>query len=130
MEQQKVDMYLMANSQYLPAESMHIVQQALLDLPEDKAAIIHSIEMKNPTTLLLISIFLGEFGVDRFMLGDTGLGVGKLLTFGGCLVWWFIDLFLIMGRTREVNFQNLMGVVTQFTNAANSAGQFDGQLLQ
>lgn len=33
------------------------------------------LEYKDPTTMLLISIFLGSIGVDRFMLGDTGMGV-------------------------------------------------------
>lgn len=44
---------------------------------------------------LLLSIFLGGLGIDRFYLGYTGLGVLKLVTLGGCSVWWLIDLILI-----------------------------------
>lgn len=47
-------------------------------------------------TTLLLSLFLGGFGVDRFYLGYTGLGVAKLLTFGGCGVWALIDLIMII----------------------------------
>lgn len=46
-------------------------------------------------TALLLSFFLGSLGVDRFYLGHTGVGIGKLLTFGGCGIWALIDFILI-----------------------------------
>jgi hypothetical protein len=53
---------------------------------------------KDFVTTLLLSWFLGVLGVDRFYLGHTGLGVGKLLTFGGCGIWALIDFILIAMR--------------------------------
>lgn len=49
----------------------------------------------NWLALLLVSIFVGSLGVDRFMMGHVGLGILKLLTLGGCGIWWLIDLILI-----------------------------------
>lgn len=51
--------------------------------------------MKNKTTTLILSILLGELGIDRFYLGYTGLGILKLITGGGLGIWWLIDIFLI-----------------------------------
>jgi TM2 domain-containing membrane protein YozV len=44
---------------------------------------------------LIMSIIFGMYGVDRFIMGQVGLGILKLITLGGCGVWWLIDLILI-----------------------------------
>jgi len=128
MHNDKVDMYLISNSQFFPPEKMAIIQERLLNLPDEKLIFLHSLELRNPTNMFLISFFLGEFGVDRFMLGDTGIGVGKLLTFGGCLIWWLVDLFLIKARTREVNFLNLMRALDVATPISYGGGHGHGRI--
>ena len=51
--------------------------------------------MKSKTTALILSIFVGGLGVDRFYLGYTGMGVLKLLT-GGCFgILYIIDIISI-----------------------------------
>lgn len=44
---------------------------------------------------LIMSIIFGSLGVDRFIMGHVGLGILKLLTLGGCGIWWLVDLILI-----------------------------------
>lgn len=44
---------------------------------------------------LILSIFLGQLGIDRFIMGQVGLGILKLITFGGFGIWWLIDVIMI-----------------------------------
>lgn len=46
--------------------------------------------------ILISSLTLGGFGVDRFYLGHWKEGLGKLFSFGGLGVWTLVDLILII----------------------------------
>ncbi len=108
MDVQRVDMFLMANQKYLPAEKMLFLKERLLATDETRFNYLSTIEFKDPTTILLISIFLGSLGIDRFMLGDVGMGVLKLLTAGCCGVLTIIDWFMVQNKAKEINFNNIM----------------------
>jgi TM2 domain-containing membrane protein YozV len=74
---------------------------------ESKWPILSTIELKDPTTILIVSILAGSLGIDRFLIGDTGMGIGKLLTCGGLGIWALVDWFLIMGATKEKNMEKI-----------------------
>jgi TM2 domain-containing membrane protein YozV len=48
---------------------------------------------------------LGIFGVDRFVLGEVGLGVVKMLTFGQFFIGFVLDSFTIFDRTRNYYYE-------------------------
>jgi len=51
---------------------------------------------------LLLSIFLGFLGIDRFYVNHIGLGILKFFTVGGFGIWWFIDI--INFATKNVSY--------------------------
>ncbi len=111
MTQDRVDMYIMTNQKYLPAEKIVFLKEKLLQADESKFTLVSAVEFKDPTTMLLVSIFLGTLGVDRFMMGDTGMGILKLLTAGVCGILTIIDWFSIQKKAKEINYNNLMLVL-------------------
>lgn len=111
MTQEKIDMYIMTNQKYLPSEKIVFIKQKLLEADEAKFQLVSAVEFKDPTTILLVSIFLGSLGIDRFMLGETGMGILKLLTAGCCGILTIIDWFSVQKRTKELNYNNLMLVL-------------------
>ena len=111
MDQQKVDMYLISNQKYFPADKTMLLRDKMQQASDDKFAMIASIELKDPTTLFLVSLCLGWFGVDRFMLEDMGMGVLKLLTFGLCGILTLVDLFSVSQKTKERNFQRVYALL-------------------
>lgn len=58
---------------------------------------------RNPTVIFGLSLWLGFLGIDRFVVGDWGKGVLKLLTVGGFGIWMVVDWFLITARARAKN---------------------------
>jgi hypothetical protein len=111
MDAQKVDMYLMSNTKFFPAHQMPVIRDRMFQLPEEKWQNVQFLEFKDPTTILIVSILAGQLGIDRFLIGDTGMGIGKLLTCGGFGIWAIVDWFMIMDATREKNMAKLQMVL-------------------
>ncbi|MBM3411055.1 MAG: TM2 domain-containing protein [Bacteroidetes bacterium] len=107
MDTQKVDMFLMTNSKFFESHQLNMIRERLIVLDDSKWSMLSTIQFNDPTTSLIVSILAGSLGIDRFMIGDTGIGVGKLLTCGGFGIWTIIDWFMIQNATREKNMQKI-----------------------
>ncbi len=107
MEANHANQILALYGNKLPFESLEMVRDRLLKMDYNVAS-IRMVQFKDPTMALILSILVGSLGVDRFYIGDVGLGVGKLLTCGGAYIWWLVDLFMIQDATRRKNLEIFM----------------------
>ena len=101
----------MTYSKYFPEENIIMLRDKFDAMDDDKISMMYSLQFKDPMIALILSIVAGSLGIDRFYIGDIGLGVAKLLTCGGCGIWTLIDYFLIMKSTKEKNFEKLITFV-------------------
>lgn len=83
----------MAKTKIIQAETL--VQHKDANYPVQAKAVPGLFSKREWITTMVLSFFLGGLGVDRFYLGYTGIGIGKLLTLGGCGIWALIDFILI-----------------------------------
>ena len=111
MDVQKVDAFIMANAKFFHDYQVGAVREQLLAADDSKWTLLQTLQFKDPTITLIISLVGGSLGIDRFFIGNMGLGVIKLITCGGCGIWTIIDWFLIMGAARNVNMQKLQALL-------------------
>lgn len=96
----------------IPYNKRLLLRDALSHADESKYASICAAPTKDPTAVLLYSIFLGGIGVDRFYLGDKGLGVAKIFvnmfTMG---IWWILDIYFCHKKVKENNLVEILKIV-------------------
>lgn len=106
------DTFIAENLDNFPSESLVMLCKKLQALSETQGNLITSTQFKHPVVALILSIFFGGLGVQRFYLGQIKIGVAKLLfswfTLG---IWILVDWFLIMEATKKVNLQKIHAVI-------------------
>lgn len=122
MEQLQVNMFLANNQKKFDATQLPIITEKLKQMSNEEFVLLSSMNLKDPTTMLVISLFFGTFGVDRFLLGDIGMGVLKLLTFGGFGILAIIDWFSVMDKTKEHNFNTFIETLSITKNSYATVG--------
>lgn len=108
MDDDRVNRLLFLFSDRLPQESLAFVRERLKECDDELHIKYVLSQLKDPEMALVLSILLGWLGVDRLFIGSIGIGVGKLLTCGGALVWWVVDCFMIMDATRRKNLETML----------------------
>lgn len=114
----------------IPTENVFYLQYYLKEASDDCFEEFMSLRTKGKIRTLLFSIFLGDFAVDRFYVGDVGEGCVKLLLrwipvllfiFSSnwlldlliviCglayLIWYIVDIFVTYKIAMKVNYEIL-----------------------
>ena len=109
MQKERVDMFLALKAEYFNPIQLSDIRNQLEAMDDDKFVLLSSMELRNPTTILVIAIVLGW---ERFFLDDIGLGLLKVLTCYGCGIWWLIDILSAKKRAQDYNYNKFI----QFRN--------------
>ena len=67
-------------------------------------------DAKSLAVAYLLWLFLGWFGAHHFYLGQSGRGVGYLLTCAWLTVGWWVDLFTLPSQVKRINFGRRAGL--------------------
>jgi len=105
MEKSKIDMFISMNAENFEPQDLMVVRDKLENIDDEKFLIIQGAEFQKPATIFLIAILLGW---ERFWLDDVTLGVVKIVTCYGCMIWWIVDIFSAKERAKKYNFKKFV----------------------
>ena len=112
LTEQQVEQLIAAYGERVPISCLSSLREMLLSTTMSYSEVqVVLMQMKDPIISLILSIVVGYLGIDRFYVDDIGLGIIKLITCGGLYIWWLVDIFLIMGKTRMRNYERLTQVL-------------------
>ena len=117
--------FLFPNKKYSDSE----IENALIAAPDLFEMSMTAIPFRKPKTVKTLSVLLGLLGIDRFYLGDIGLGILKYGTWAaftytmaipgiykyiilaGTIIWWIADIISAKKRCRAYNCKKLMNAI-------------------
>lgn len=111
MERDQINFFLAVNASKFEPGALVSIRGMLEKMSDDKIVALSAINYADPTLILVIAIVLGW---ERLFLDDIGLGALKILTCGGFGIWWLIDIFTAVGRTKEYNYTKFVTTAALF----------------
>jgi hypothetical protein len=109
VDSSKVDFFIAVNAGRFDAAMLPHVRDVLLRMTEDQFLMISVYNFRDPILMLAVAFFLGW---ERFFLDDVTLGIIKVLTCYGLGVWWLIDLFTVIDRTKRYNYDRFAQITS------------------
>lgn len=100
MSVEKANAFLMQNGKYFSPDKQMFIKDTIEKSSEDKILRLSTNDYKDPSTIFIAAWFC----IDRFMLGQVGLGILKIFTGGGMGIWALIDLINAKKNTYEYNW--------------------------
>lgn len=105
------DRFLVLNQGDLPEDKIPMLREKMLHCSLRKLTAMQNMNCRRVQNMQFISVMLGWSGIDRMLLGDAGMGLLKLITFGGLGLIMLFDWVTIGGRTRKYNYIKVMSVM-------------------
>lgn len=102
----EIQQYINKNIKYFKKDHLKYVKTMLEESNKDISE-INSIKLKSPLTGVILSVFLGWLGIDRFYSRNYLYGFIKLCTCGLLGIGWFVDWFIIGNSVKTENYINL-----------------------
>jgi TM2 domain-containing membrane protein YozV len=108
----------------LEGDEMAFVQELIKDMDDSKAmqfATAYMARRKDPSNILIFTIigFLGFAGIQRFVLGQIGMGILYFFTIGLCYIGTIVDVVNHKKLAFEYNSkqaQQVAGMIRSFSS--------------
>lgn len=100
MKDEKVSFFLLQSGKFFCKKDIKEVESIVSKIDTDSIANLSVLRFRNPLFMSLLSLALGIFGVDRFLLGDIRRGILKASTL---LIQLIATVFFLKGLCLQQN---------------------------